>query len=100
MIALASSTLSNQSRFRHSSRNDPLPASVGLVAMVKACFGGCAQQGCRIVGRKQTVNPEHKLPVVRQCQLLGLARSTVYYRPWPVSEFDLALVHRIDELLL
>ena len=44
------------------------------------------------------INREHKLPVVRQCELLGLARSTAYYEPLPVSEADLLLMRRIDEL--
>ena len=46
------------------------------------------------------INPEHPLPVVRQCQLLGLARSTAYYAPLPTSETDLALMRRLDELHL
>src|SRR3970282_1433650 len=46
------------------------------------------------------INREHKLPVVRQCELLGLARSTAYYEPLPVSEADLLLMRRIDELHL
>jgi putative transposase len=41
-----------------------------------------------------------KLPVVRQCELLGLARSTAYYEPLPVLEADLLLMRRIDELHL
>lgn len=41
-----------------------------------------------------------KLPVYRQCQLLGLARSTAYYQPCPVPEAELALMRRIDELHL
>lgn len=40
------------------------------------------------------------LPVVRQCQLLGLARSTAYYQPTPISNPVLALMRRIDELHL
>lgn len=36
----------------------------------------------------------------RQCELLGLARSTVYYRPEPVPESDLALMRLLDELHL
>ena len=35
------------------------------------------------------IRPEHDLPVVRQCELLGLARSTAYYCPEPTSEADL-----------
>ena len=42
----------------------------------------------------------HALPVVRQCQILGLSRSTAYYQPTPVSATDLALRRRIDELHL
>ncbi len=46
------------------------------------------------------INRSNKLPVVRQCELLGLSRSSVYYVPQPVSESDLALMRRIDELHL
>ena len=46
------------------------------------------------------IKPEHDLPVVRQCELLGLARSTAYYCPEPTSEADLVLMRRIDELHL
>jgi len=37
---------------------------------------------------------------MRQCELLGLCRSSLYYQPQPVSEADLALMRRIDELHL
>jgi putative transposase len=40
------------------------------------------------------INRTHPLPVVRQCQLLKLARSTAYYQPTP------ALMRWIDELHL
>jgi putative transposase len=46
------------------------------------------------------INPTHPLPVVRQCQLLGVARSSAYYQPRPVSVPTLALMRRIDELHL
>ena len=46
------------------------------------------------------IKPEHDLPVVRRCELLGLSRSTAYYRPEPTSEADLMLMRRIDELHL
>jgi putative transposase len=46
------------------------------------------------------INRTHTLPLVRQCQILELARSTAYYQPCPVSPDDLALMHRIDELHL
>jgi putative transposase len=46
------------------------------------------------------IDRSDKLPVVRQCELLNLSRSSVYYVPHPVSEDDLALMRRIDELHL
>ena len=41
-----------------------------------------------------------KLPVKRQADLLDLSRSSVYYPPRPISERDLKLMRRIDELHL
>lgn len=46
------------------------------------------------------INPAHPLPVTRQCQLLGLPRSSVYYTPPPVSAATLVLMHQLDELHL
>jgi putative transposase len=46
------------------------------------------------------IDPNHTLPIVRQCALLGVARSTAYYRPQPVPEADLALMRRIDAIHL
>ena len=46
------------------------------------------------------IDRNHDLPVVRQCQILELARSTAYYTPKPTSPDDLALMRRIDELHL
>ena len=41
-----------------------------------------------------------KVPVKRQAELLDLSRSSVYYTPRPLSERDLMLMRRIDELHL
>ncbi len=46
------------------------------------------------------MNRNHTLPVIRQCRILALPRSTAYYHPRPVSEADLQLMRRIDELHL
>ena len=40
------------------------------------------------------------LPVVQQCKILSLSRSTAYYKPQETSQSDLALMRRIDELHL
>ena len=46
------------------------------------------------------IDREHELPVVRQVQRLDLSRSTVYYRPQPMSESELQLMRAIDKLHL
>ena len=46
------------------------------------------------------INRTHALPVVRQCPILGLSRSTAYYQPAPVSGAELAQMRRLDELHL
>ncbi len=46
------------------------------------------------------IDRTHELPLVRQCQILELARSTAYYQPAPVPPEELALMRRIDELHL
>lgn len=46
------------------------------------------------------IDRSHDLPVVRQCQILDIARSTAYYQARPVSEDNLQLMRRLDELHL
>ena len=46
------------------------------------------------------IDPAHKLPVTRQATLLDLSRTSLYYRPQSVSEADLVLMRRIDEIHL
>ncbi len=46
------------------------------------------------------IDRTHPLPVVRQCQLLGVARSKAYYQSTPVAAPVLVLMRRIDELHL
>jgi putative transposase len=41
-----------------------------------------------------------EVPVMRQAELLGLSRSSVYYTPRPLSARDLQLMRRLDELHL
>jgi putative transposase len=46
------------------------------------------------------IDRDHGLPLQRQAALLKLSRSTLYYRPRPVPEADLAIMRRIDALHL
>jgi putative transposase len=46
------------------------------------------------------IDRQHELPVTHQAKLLNVSRGSVYYLPKPVSQADLALMRRIDELHL
>ena len=44
------------------------------------------------------ITPGSELSITRQSSLLGISRSSVYYRPKPESTEELALLARLDEL--
>ncbi len=46
------------------------------------------------------IDRDSTLSILHQCELLGLCRSSLYYRPQPISDADLRLMRRIDELHL
>ncbi|MDE3763587.1 IS3 family transposase [Sinorhizobium meliloti] len=76
-----------------------LHAKIGELTLENGFFVRCARQG-GIAGRKEMIDRTHRLSVVRQAKLLGFSRGSVYYSPRPVSDGDLALMRRIDELHL
>ena len=46
------------------------------------------------------IDRTHALPITRQAQVLGISRGAVYYEREPISDADLKLMRRIDELHL
>lgn len=46
------------------------------------------------------INPNHKLSLTRQAELLQLSRASLYYEPVGTCDADLQLMRRIDELQL
>lgn len=46
------------------------------------------------------INREHPLPITKQCQLLNLCRSGIYYTPVPVSGKNRDLMRLIDKIHL
>jgi putative transposase len=46
------------------------------------------------------IDREHDLPITRQAQVLGISRGSVYYLPRPMSQADLAIMRRLDQLHL
>jgi len=51
--------------------------------------------------RRSFVDPKQgQLSIRRQCELLNIHRSGVYYHPQPESDFNLSLMRHIDEWML
>jgi len=46
------------------------------------------------------IDHSHVLPLSRQAKALGISRGSIYYLAQPVSDTDLAVMRRIDELHL
>ena len=72
-----------------------LHAKIGELTLGERFFRGRAHQG-GIAERKTMIDRGHALSVTKQAEVVGIARSTVYYLPRPVSAEDLALMKQID----
>ena len=46
------------------------------------------------------IDKEHKLPITKQCKILEVSRSSIYYKPAPVKDKDRELMRLIDEIHL
>lgn len=54
----------------------------------------------KVTERKATIDRVHALPLTKQCQLVEVSRSSIYYQPVLVSGEDQALMQIIDEIHL
>jgi putative transposase len=46
------------------------------------------------------IDRNHALPIARQAKALNIGQGCVYYKPRPVSDAELKIMRRIDELHL
>jgi putative transposase len=70
----------------------------GELTMERDSLRACGGKAFR-ADRQALIDREAQMPITKQCQLLGLSRSSVYYRPVPVSEEELAIMRWLDERL-
>ena len=64
-----------------------------MIVVKGAHQGGMAE-------RKTMIDRTHALPLVQQCRILAISRSSTDYQPSPVSPDTLARMRRIDALHL
>ncbi|MFG6543421.1 IS3 family transposase [Sulfitobacter sp. M22298] len=75
-----------------------LHAKIGELTLENDFLFRRARQGGSAAERKKMIDRTAKLSVGRQAKVPGISRSSVYYKPRPVSDADLKLMHRIDKL--
>jgi putative transposase len=80
-------------------REDPAREDRGADARERF-FVRSARQGRSVGERKTMIDRTRLASVTRQARELGISRGSVYYLPRPISDADLALMRRIDELHL
>ncbi|WP_375550758.1 IS3 family transposase [Rhodophyticola porphyridii] len=75
-----------------------LHAKIGRLA-VENDFSAKGLKNMSPCRRKNIVQPDHpQLSLSAQCRILGISRSSLYYRPVPVRDDTLALMKSIDRL--
>jgi putative transposase len=80
--------------------NDNLAKKVGNLTIEKEFLEGKLKSLVSSKGRKTFVDTEHNLSLNKQCKLLGIAKSSLYYEPVKEysSEHELALLNLINEI--
>ncbi|MBA3035308.1 MAG: IS3 family transposase [Desulfobacterium sp.] len=76
-----------------------LHAKIGQLAMENDFLFSSARSHSRSE-RKEMIDRKSKLSIVKQCQLIGTSRTSMYYKPKPISFKDLELMRLIDEIHL
>jgi len=52
-----------------------------------------------LIDKKSLIEFKHnKISVSEQCELIGISRSRFYYKPVPMSQDNIQLLHKIDEI--
>ncbi len=78
--------------------NDGLAKALGK-ATVKAEWAVGKLKSLDFDNKKSLIESKHnKISVSEQCKSLGISRSSYYYEPVPMSQENIKLLHRIDEI--
>lgn len=78
--------------------NDGLAKALGK-ATVKADFAVKKLKSLDLCNKKALIESKHKkLSISEQCEIFGISRSHYYYEPVPMSQDNIKLLHRIDEI--
>jgi putative transposase len=78
--------------------NDRLAKSLGK-ATIRADWAEGKLKSLDLNSKIALIESEHQdIAVSEQCEIVGLNRSSYYYKPKPLCSDDIELMHRIDEI--
>lgn len=80
------------------SENDGLAKALGKATLKAEWAAGKLQSSVSIKERKTLIESGLELTKSIQCELLGISRATHYYKPVPINEQNLEIMHTIDEI--
>jgi len=79
-------------------QNDELAKALGK-ATVERDWAVGKLKGLDMLNKKSLVESKPKIIAqARQCELLGLNRSSIYYKPRIMSSYNLSILNKIDEI--
>jgi putative transposase len=78
--------------------NDGLAKALGK-ATIKAEWAVGKLKSLDFDNKKSLIESKHnKISVLEQCEAIGISRSSYYYQPVPMSQENIRLLHKIDEI--
>lgn len=78
--------------------NDGLAKALGKATLKAEWAAGKLKSSVSVKERKTLIENGLELTKTTQCELLGISRATHYYKPAPMSEQNLKIMHTIDEI--
>ena len=79
--------------------NDALAKKLGKTTVERDWLQGKLNSSVSLKNRKELVQTELKtIAITRQCELLEMNRSTLYYEAKPIKDEDIKIMNRIDAI--
>jgi putative transposase len=80
------------------SENEQLAKALGK-ATVKAEWAAGKLKSLDLIDKKALIESKHKeLSVSEQCEFISISRSSYYYKAMPMSQENIKILHKIDEI--
>jgi putative transposase len=79
--------------------NDALAKKLGKTTIERDWLQGKLNSSVSLKNKKELVETGLKeISMTRQCELIGISRSSYYYESIPYSEQDIKIMHKIDKI--